>query len=150
MNPYLPKSIELGPKAITRLLSLIPEERFDERLDPDRFTIREVLAHMADWEPILRERMMRIKREPGSNIQAFDEEQMAIDNDYASQDVRANLDNWIEQRGETARFIRGLTEADMATQALHPSGVTMSLGDVANMMIGHDLYHVEQISEYLA
>ena len=50
MNFYLLPAIESGPKVVARLIQLIPNYRWDIHGDPNRFTVREVVAHLADWE----------------------------------------------------------------------------------------------------
>ena len=59
MNAYLFPGLEFGPRIVARLVEQIPAARYDERTNPSRFTLREAVAHLADWEPILRDRIAR-------------------------------------------------------------------------------------------
>lgn len=57
MNAYLLPSIEFGPAILRRLFTLLPEDQLDVSLEEGRFTPRQVIAHLADWEPIMRQRI---------------------------------------------------------------------------------------------
>jgi uncharacterized damage-inducible protein DinB len=149
MNPYLLRSALLGPEAIERILRHIPENRFDEALDPERFTIREVVAHLADWEPIFRGRMEQVLATPGTTIEVFEEGERAISQRYHETDVWERLATWRAERLKTAELLNDLDDEALRTQMVHPENGVMTVGDTANMLAGHDLYHVSQLVEYL-
>jgi hypothetical protein len=149
MNAYLLPSLEFGPLVVRRLLDRLPAGRLDEALHPDRFTAREVVAHLADWEPIMRDRIRIALDQPGAEIPAYDEGQMALDHRYAEQDPAAQAEVFIRERAETAAFLRGLAAEDWGKHAFHPERGRQSVEDLANLLLGHDLYHIEQLTEYL-
>ena len=70
------------------------DPRWDFRPDPARFTLREVVAHLADWEPIHLERLTRMLEEENPMLPDIDESKMAAENDYAHSDPRASLE-WL-------------------------------------------------------
>lgn len=47
-----------------------------------KWTVREILVHMADAEAVLQERIKRIIAEPGRKIWAFDQDRWAVSLDY--------------------------------------------------------------------
>jgi len=149
MNFYLLPAIEFGPQVIRRLLDQLPHERLDLPLHADRFTPREVMAHLADWEPIMRERIRMALTSPGSETPAYDEGQMAIDHHYAEQDPEAQVEVFVRERNATAALLRGLSEADWQQPVHHPERGRQTVEDMANALLGHDLYHIEQLTEYL-
>jgi len=150
MNPYLKPSLEFGPVVVQRQIRLIPTARWDEPLETDRFTPREVVAHLADWEPILRERILTALRAPGAPIEAYDEAEMARQNHYDTSDPEAQCALFLRERHETARMLRELAPTDWSKTVQHPERGTLSVEDQANLLLGHDLYHIEQLSAYLA
>jgi hypothetical protein len=149
MNAYLLPSLEFGPLVVRRLLDRLPADRLDETLRPDRFTPREVIAHLADWEPIMRDRLRIALERPGAEIPAYDEGQMAIDHRYAELDPVAQAELFIRERAETAALLRGLPAEAWEKHAFHPERGRQSVEDLANLLLGHDLYHIEQLTEYL-
>ncbi len=149
MNPYLIPALELGPKAVARIVRRINPARYDAPIDPDRFTIREVVAHLTDWEPIDRERLTLAVTSPGATIQPFDEVQMALDHGYRDTDIEEMLAVLERERKITTEYIGSLSVEQWAGHAYHPERGMLSAVDLANLIIGHDLYHIEQLSAYL-
>jgi hypothetical protein len=149
MNFYLIPAIELGPLTVKRLLRLIPQHRWDEPLHRDRFTPREVVAHLADWEPIMRERIRTAATTPGQTIAAYDEGKMAVDHGYRSSDPHEQAELFRTERAITAEFLRSVTPDQWRNTVHHPERGPQSVEDLANLVLGHDLYHIEQLSEYL-
>jgi uncharacterized damage-inducible protein DinB len=149
MNPYLLKSLEFGPIALESVVSAIPSSRFDERLSEDRFSLREAVAHMVDFEPIFRKRIEDANATPGVIVHSYDEDQMAIDHDYASQDLHANLERLKTERALTAAVVRSLSPSDFKKEMNHSSIGRLAIEDVANFLLAHDLYHLEQAAAYL-
>ena len=150
MNFYLMPAIELGPLTVKRLMRQIPEQRWDETLHPDRFTPREVVAHLADWEPIMRERLRTAVTTPGQTIAAYDEGKMAVDHEYRATDPHEQAELYRTDREITAAFLRSVTPDQWRNTVHHPERGLQSAEDLANLILGHDLYHIEQLSEYLS
>jgi hypothetical protein len=149
MHPYLLASLPLSPQAFERLAAHIPERRFDERTDPDRFTFREAIAHLADWEPIFLQRIQAGVDKPGAEIFGMDETQRAIDQRYESWDVKESLRIFAEAREQTVRYLRALTAAQWETTVVHNEKGSMTAYDQANMLLGHDIYHFDHATQFL-
>jgi hypothetical protein len=148
MNFYLLPAVEFGPCVIRRLIDLLPADRLDTRLDPERFTPREIVAHLADWEPIMRERIRTAVSNPGTTIPAYDETQMALDHGYAESDPWEQAELFRRERQITAGLLHSFRAEDWGMQVIHPERGAQSAEDLANALLGHDLYHIEQLSAY--
>jgi len=149
MNPYLLNTLELGPVVVRRILDQVPISRLDEALVAGRFTVREVIAHLADWEPIMRGRILSAATTPGVTIEVFDEGEMAIKNGYAASNPWDQIELFHRERHATAAFVRSLDAEDWQQIAHHPERGPLSAEDLTNLLLGHDLYHIEQLSAYL-
>ncbi|HWD39348.1 MAG TPA: DinB family protein [Fimbriimonas sp.] len=149
MNFYVLRSIEFGPTVLERILAQIPEEQYDARPDPDRFTLREAVAHLADWESIFLDRMRQVLDSPGCLIESIDEEELAVEREYAKQDVRENLAKFKSRRAETTQFVRSLTPDDFKKTCRRDQYPDMTLEDWANLLVCHDMWHLEHASESL-
>ncbi len=145
MDPYLVRALEMTPRLAEREIRAA-DGAYDARPDPQRFSMREVIAHLADWEPIMLTRIKVGVDTPGGDIQAFDEGQMAIDHDYASSNPIERMGAWKQSRLATIDFIRGLAEEDFGKKVVHPERGDMSVGDIAHMLVSHDIYHLEQLA----
>src|SRR5258705_4276683 len=96
VHKYLVVALGGMPDVAERLLKDLHTEdpRWDFRPDPARFTLREVVAHLADWEPIHRERIQRMLEEDNPMLPDVDETKTSVDNDYAHSDPHGSLE-WI-------------------------------------------------------
>jgi hypothetical protein len=149
MNSYLLPTLNLGPVVVERLIRQIPRHLWDHAIDPDRFTPREVCAHLADWELILRDRIRTAVEQPGTTLQVFDETKMAFDHHYADLDPQEQCALFARERSKTTEFARFLTSEEWAGFAHHPERGRQSVEDLANLLLGHDLYHIEPLTAYL-
>jgi hypothetical protein len=151
MNFYLMISIEFGPQVIRRLVDQLDAADWDRRRNAERFTPREIVAHLADWEPIMRGRIRTALRESGSPILAYDEGQLALDHKYAETDPVEQAAAFIRERRITAEMLRQIgSEEEWQRTVTHPERGSKTVEDQANLLLGHDLYHIEQLTEYLA
>jgi len=150
MHPYLVPGLDCGPLVIQRLVEAMPAARYDIPTGPGRFTPREVVAHLADWEPVLRARIVTALESPGSKVPVYDEGQMAIDHRYRESDIQAQARLFVEERKRTSGLVASLTADQMKLTVIHPERGELSVEDVAGMLLGHDLYHVEQLSAWIA
>lgn len=105
---------------------------------------------MADWEPILRERMRRTASEPGCEIVGIDEGQRAIEQKYAERDVAVEIAAYAREREATIAWLETLPAESWKAVSVHNERGPMSLSDQANLLLGHDLYHIEQIYDVIS
>ncbi|HWP30303.1 MAG TPA: DinB family protein [Fimbriimonadales bacterium] len=149
MNPYLLIGLEATQKSIARLFEEFRQGAYDIRPDPKRFSMREVIAHLADWEPIFRERMKTALDSPGSAIEAYDEGERAIQGDYASKNPLEQIKAWEEERKKTIDFLKSISKEDWEKTVEHPERGTLTIEDIAHTLVCHDLYHLDQLQEML-
>ena len=135
-NPYLIPALEASPQTIERIVMAVDPSDWDRVTDEDRFSFREAVAHMADWEPIMRGRIELALREPGATITPLDEEARAVEMNYAESDRRITVD-----------LIKGIE--DFTVGVNHPQIGELTVGDLCMILVGHDSYHVEHFSQYL-
>lgn len=141
--------LRLTPDALTRIVDCVKPERYDERLDPERFTLREAIAHLADFEKTALDRIGIAHEEPGSLVENFDEEARATEKGYATRDVHHELEVFGNRRRETVMFLETLNSADMKKTFVHPQRGEMSIREFAGLLLGHDIYHIEHATQYL-
>src|SRR5579885_69261 len=149
MHPYLFPALELSPKAFARLVAQIPEKRYDVTTDPNRFTLRQALAHLADWEPIFLQRIQAGVDHNGAEVQGMDETQRAIEKNYDSWNVQESLKIFAEARSQTVRYLKTLSGEQWTSTVRHNEKGMMTAYDQANMLVGHDVYHFEHASQFL-
>src|SRR5689334_12368800 len=97
---YVLAGLSSTPEVLATILKGLDssDSAWDFRPDPERFTLREMVAHLADWDPIFLHRLERIRDEDNPNLPDLDEGQIAIESDYAHQDPVENLNRFRQGR----------------------------------------------------
>jgi uncharacterized damage-inducible protein DinB len=147
---YLLHGLAATPVVVDRLMQEATAADFDHRPDPERFTLREVLAHLADWDPIWLERLTRIRTEDRPDLPSIDESQRCLDGDYAHADVAERQAAFREARGRLLVSLRALPPDDWDRWGQHSEWGSMSVSQLATLILGHDGYHLRQIAEWLS
>jgi uncharacterized damage-inducible protein DinB len=145
MNPYLLTGLETTAELLDEIASQFSEAQWDARPDPDRFSMREVCAHLSDWEPIHLGRMKSAVETPGGSIPALDDSKLAADHNYAATDPIEQMTLFAARRAETVEYIKNLTKEQMQSTTNHPERGELRTIDIAASIICHDLYHVKQL-----
>ncbi|MDX1934102.1 MAG: DinB family protein [Capsulimonadales bacterium] len=148
---YLLNAIGHTPVTLNALLSARDggDPVWEGRTDPDRFRLREVVAHLADWEAIFRERLERIVTEEHPLLLRPDPDERARAQGYATADPHECLLRFAARRTETVAWLRTLeTERIERTGHLDRLG-DLSLHTLVVLILGHDAYHLRQTAESL-
>ena len=145
---YLLTALGGTPVVLTGLLGSLAADdpRWDSRPDPARFSLREIIAHLALVEPGWLARTQRIRDEDRpffarASIQNADSE---------SRLPLENLRAFSGARREWAALLASLTEADWARMADTEFMGPVSQEQQAVFVLAHDGYHVRQVAEWLA
>lgn len=148
---YLLYALEGTPDVLDGFLQdLAPDDPlWDARPDPQRFTLREIVAHLADWEPINLGRMHRIRTESEPTLPDIDEGQLVIENDYAHSVPHVSLKRFRDGRVTLVALLRSLEEADWQKRAHRVTIGPITLEAQAVLVAGHDGYHTRQVAQWL-
>lgn len=148
MGPYS-LAIELTPSALRRIVDCVRVDKLQEKIEEDRFSLTEMVAHLADWEDIFLDRMRLAHEHPGSTVVAYDEGERAVEKHYATRDIQHELDVFENRRRDTVDFLRSLCPDDLRKSFRHPERGDVSIEEALTMLLGHDLYHLEQATHFL-
>jgi uncharacterized damage-inducible protein DinB len=148
MAPYA-LAIALTPAALRRIICDVPSHRHAEPVEPGRFTLVEMVAHLADFEEVWLDRIVIAYERPGSDVQGIDETERAILKHYSTRNLHHELDVFENRRRDTVEFVKSLAEDDWQKHFMHSGLGRMTICDQMTMLLGHDIYHLEQASQYL-
>lgn len=79
------------PKKIERLLKGVSAAKLRKRPAPGKWSVAEIIAHLADGELVRGWRMRQILGAPGTPLQAFDQDAWAAAMHYEKRDARKSL-----------------------------------------------------------
>ena len=138
------------PEKLEALFSQLSAEQIDKKLAPGKWSVREVLAHLADCELAFGFRL-RQAAAGVEMIQPFDQDDWA--RNYGAYNFRAALTTYQAVRAWNLAFIQSLTDEQKAQVVTHPERGTMTVWTIVETMAGHDRHHLaglEKLENVLA
>lgn len=147
---YLVEGLVAGPILVGSALNRFKagDPFWDARPELDRFTPREIIAHLADWEPIFLERLNRMLAEDHPDLPGYDEGKIAEDREYARSEPLLSLERLHEGRSVLVSAVRAMP-AEGWLRTAHRGGVgDVTVGELVAMIVGHDSYHAHQLIRY--
>jgi len=150
MDAYQLHALQSAPKIVERILRVFPHDRLDDQIEADRFTAREVVAHFADFEQTVLDRIRVANSSPGREVPAYDPDAHAAEHRFADKEVFHEAEVFESRRAMTIEYLQGLDQADFEKSFRRSDGTTFTIGEYVDHVLRHDLVHLEQISSYLA
>jgi hypothetical protein len=155
-NPYAPFIDGRDPLDVTRttpvrlekLLQSCGPEKLTMAPAPGKWSLRDILSHLADTEIAFAFRLRQTMAEDRHIIQPFDQDKWAVS--YAYYDARSALATFSAIRQWNLAWIAGLKTADFGKPLNHPERGDMTLQTLFETMAGHDLNHLRQVEAILA
>ncbi len=138
------------PKALAKLIKGASASKLRKRPAPAKWSVGEILAHLADAEIIVGWRLRAILAAPGSPIQAYDQDALAAARNYAKHDPRKSLEQFRAIRETNLALYKSLTPEQWKHFGMHAERGEETLERILQMMAGHDLNHLAQIEGILA
>jgi uncharacterized damage-inducible protein DinB len=110
---------------------------------PGKWSVREIIAHLADCELVFSFRLRQTLSEEHAIIQPFDQEIWA--KRYAAYDLPSALALFTATRNWNLKLLTTVDEADRHRPTTHPERGTMTLWTIVETMAGHDINHLQQL-----
>lgn len=149
LSPILLMGLECSPSAFFHVIDDIRPERYADRVEADRFNLVELVAHLADLEDVFQDRLRLAIEAPGTTAVGFDPMERAQEKHYGTRDLHHELDVYRNRRNDTIDILKNLKPGDESKTIHHPKFGEMTVIDIANGIVAHDMYHLEQASRYL-
>lgn len=130
---------------IAGLIEAEPEARLQTRPAPGKWSVVEILAHLADDELVTGWRYRQMLENPGCMLAGFDQEKWAVYGRYQEWSSREALDLFRRLRDANLRMLRALKSEEWERHGEHSERGRMTVRSLAQHMAGHDLNHLEQI-----
>jgi hypothetical protein len=126
-----------------------PEAVLCRRPDEKNWAPNEIVCHLRDTEEffMLRFQMLAAAHEPP--LAPADPERWAEDRQYIRNDAAEAARAFRRRREESLAHLRGLSDAQWLRAGLHPAYGRMTVEDVVNLMVWHDVNHLDQLGRAL-
>jgi hypothetical protein len=135
-----------GYQLIEDALSKVPSGALDFKPAPEKWSVREVIVHLADSEANAFVRLRKIIAENGSTITVYDQDQWAQELHYAKLNLEDALELFRLLRQANVQALNAAPEIVWATHAVnHPEKGSYTLDDWLKTYSAHIPNHVRQI-----
>lgn len=117
----------------------------DYRPAPDKWTVRQIVSHLADAEIVGADRFRRVIAEDNPTIIGFDEKAWAERLDYQRRRFSQAVETFRRIRGENYELLKDLPEETYQRAGVHSERGRLTLLDLLRTYTEHAERHSQQI-----
>jgi uncharacterized damage-inducible protein DinB len=134
---------------LAELVSGASDQQLRARPSKDKWSIAEILAHLAEDEISTAWRYRQMVEHNGIALAGFDQDLWARMGDYGSRTARDSLELFRLLRNTNLQFLNQLAPEQWECFGIHAERGRITVKELAIHMAGHDANHVEQIRRML-
>ena len=138
-----------APRTLARLIEGVPEEKLSRQPAPAKWSVRAILAHLAEDELASSWRYRQMIEHSGLPLPGFDQDTWARLGDYQSWSAGEALEMFRLLREANLRLFSRLTPGEWQRFGMHAERGRMTVADLARQMAGHDVNHIQQVRRLL-
>jgi uncharacterized damage-inducible protein DinB len=137
------------PGLLAELIAGVALETLSARPAPGKWSVREILAHLAEDELTTSWRYRQMIEKPGVALAGFDQDLWARLGDYQAWAPEDSLQMFRLLREANLRMLGRLTTEEWESHGVHGERGAITVRTLCRHMAGHDRNHVEQIRRIL-
>ena len=136
-----------SPELLATALAGVSGEEEDFVSVPGKWSIRQVVAHVADAELVGAHRLRQVVAEDNPTLIAFDQDAWTKNLDYARRQSAQSLETFQRIRAENYALLADLPDAAWDRTGNHTENGPMTLRRLLEGYTGHAESHARQIQE---
>jgi len=137
------------PGKLERLIKGLSMTKLRERPVADKWSVSEIVAHLADAEIVTGFRMRLILGAPGAPIAAYDQNSWVTSGHYEKRDPRKSVEQFRVLREANLALLEPLTPEQWKHYGMHSERGQETIELMVRMAAGHDINHLQQIERIL-
>lgn len=130
---------------LKKLIQGLAPAQLKWRPQPAKWSIAEVIAHLADTEIVGSWRMRSVIGENGITIQPFDQDAWAAAFNYRSRDPKRSLDTFRILRENNLAMLKEISPETWDNHGMHLERGKETITHLVRMFAGHDTNHLLQV-----
>jgi hypothetical protein len=143
--PDLLERFRRGPELVAMAITGAAGAELDFVPAPGKWSVRQILCHLADGEIVAAARFRTILAEDNPLIVAYDQDAWAANLDYTHRKVAHALETFRHMRATTYDLLRAAPEAAFERKGKHSERGPINLMDLLRTYVGHAEKHSDQI-----
>jgi uncharacterized damage-inducible protein DinB len=156
MNPYASflngrdalDVLRTTPSELQSLIAGLTPEAMDTPPAPGKWSVREILAHLADCEIVWAFRIRQILETPGGMVTPFDQDIWA--KHYRAYSAAQALSVFLALRTWNIALLTTVSAEVQSNLVTHPERGTFPFREMIESIAGHDLNHLTRLHVQLA
>lgn len=133
------------PKKLALLTKRFDRKKLAKRPASDKWSVAEILAHLADSELVIAWRLRLILTANGTNIQAYDQDIWAGTFNYGRRDPKTSLERFRVLRESNVALLKSVPRNLLENYGMHAERGKETISHLMNLVAGHDLNHLQQV-----
>jgi hypothetical protein len=143
------KLLAATPRRLELLLKGRPLRTLRQRPGPKKWSVAEIVSHLADSELARSFRIRLILGAPGTSLQAFDQDAWVVALHYEKRTVQKALEEFRVLRQANLALLRSLIPKQWKHAGLHAERGKETVESLVLIAAGHDINHLRQIEAIL-
>ena len=139
-----------GADLLKTVISGVREDQFDQTPVPGKWSIRQVVCHIADFEPVYADRMKRVLVEDNPTLFGGDPDVFAAGLHYEKRRVPDELELISAVRRQMAVILRNTAVEDFQRTGVHSEAGPLTLETLLERITRHIPHHVTFIEAKIA
>jgi uncharacterized damage-inducible protein DinB len=145
------ESMQQAAAELAQLVQNLPEAVAEKSPEPGKWSISEIVAHLADTELAAGFRFRAIAGgQDGVPLPGYDQNLWAEAGRYRAAKIPESLKTFLAIREANLRYVKGLPQSAWSKYGIHSERGQETLRDLVVLTAGHDLNHIAQIKRILS
>ena len=137
------KELELGDEVE---FQNIKEEKANYRYAPGKWSVKQVIGHLADHERIKMYRAYLLSRKSNVTLWGYDQERLVKHSCFEDLPMAILIDDFYHVRKASASFVSTLSETQLQLKGT-AGPYEIVLKDFLRTVIGHEIHHIRVLKE---
>jgi hypothetical protein len=134
-----------APKKLAALLKNKSKKQLTRRPAPNKWSMAEIAAHLADAEIAISWRLRQTLASNAVPLQAYDQDSWANTFNYARRDPKQSVELFRTLRESNLALLKSVPRKLWDNYGVHEERGNESVAHLVRMVAGHDLNHLKQI-----
>ncbi len=130
----------------TRRLTGLTEAQAAHRYAPDKWSVKQVILHLADTERVFAYRALRFARADMTDLPGYDENAWAPESGADDRPFASLLSEFALVRAATLALFSGMSDEALMRRG-RANGNPLSVRAVAHILAGHEVHHMALLRE---
>jgi hypothetical protein len=135
---------------LDRLIKPLSRVELYMRPAPEKWSVSEIIAHLADGEVVGAFRLRLILGSPGAPIVAYDQDKWVTSGHYDKRDPQKSLELFRVLREANLALLKSLEPGQWKHCGMHSERGQEAIERMVCMFAGHDINHLRQIEDIVA